>query len=103
MTEKFLICIGWKAFFYLYPDCKPTTKDTFGFKSSKPTPHIKELDHFETEIYNLLANIKFESFTNQLQTEMRNNVKDIKDDDKMTADRTTNFYKLSTSQYRKLI
>jgi len=44
MTEKFLIRARWKAFF------KPTTKDTFGFKSSKPTSHIKELDHFETEI-----------------------------------------------------
>jgi len=56
MTEKFLIRVRWKAFFYLNPDCKPTT--------SKPTPHIKELDHFETEIYNLLANIRFEPFTN---------------------------------------
>jgi len=36
---------------------------------------------------------------------MRNNVKDIKDDDKLLvkADKTTNFYKLSTSQYRELI
>jgi len=36
---------------------------------------------------------------------MRNNVKDIKNDDKLLvkADKTTNFYKLSTSQYRELI
>jgi len=52
----------------------------------------------------VLANIKSEPFTNQLQTEMRNNVKNITGDDKLLvkADKTTNFYKLSISQYRYL-
>ena len=53
-TQPFLKRMRWKALFFLNKDSGPEQKETFGFKSRRAPPHIKELERFESRILDLI-------------------------------------------------
>ena len=70
-TELLIRRMRWKAFFFLNPDKKPNQLETYGFKSTAPTPHIKDLEQFESSMLHLVQNIKFKSYTNDFQKQLQ--------------------------------
>ena len=50
-TEQFIQRLRWKAFFFLNPDTNKPDLRTFGFKTEKSAPQIKELSEFENDLY----------------------------------------------------
>jgi len=53
-TEHFLRRMRWKAHFFLHPDQSTSTKENFGFKSTKNPPPINELKDFEDGMMNII-------------------------------------------------
>lgn len=104
-TENLIRCTRWRSFFFLNPDIKQETKETFGFKSTRSPPKIPELDEFEEEMLNLVENIEFRSTTNTFQKKLSKDIKDIKQTEHLLipADKTTNFYKVKQEKYNKLL
>ena len=63
----------WKAFFFLRDD-EPNNrqrKETYGFKSSRPTPSIPELKSFENGLYDMISNIKTNPIKCPFQDKLR--------------------------------
>ena len=106
-AESFIRNVRWKTFFFLNPEIKGETKETYGFKSSKSPPRIHELKEFEDGILGLVQNIEFKNpnSNNNLQKQLSSDVQKIKKDDKLyvPADKTTNFYKVSPDKYNDLM
>ncbi len=104
-TEKFLRAVRWRTFFYLNPEKTPKQKETFGFKSTKSPPPVPELKDFEDGMLNLVQNIKFKRQSKPFLNKLRNDTSTIKDDKKLfiSADKTTNFYKVTHADYNKLM
>jgi hypothetical protein len=103
-TESFLRRVRWKAYHYLKPSQSPVY-ETFGFRTTKSPPPIKELDEFEGKIFNLIQNVKFRKYHNEFQNNLERDLTNIRTDDKLmvAADKTTNFYRLDTPSYNKLL
>ena len=58
-TEQFLRRLRWKAHFFLSPDSTPSSKETYGFKSTKNPPPIEELKDFEDGMFEMRSSVKF--------------------------------------------
>ena len=100
-TEQFLRRLRWKAHFFLSPDSTPSSKETYGFKSTKNPPPIEELKDFEDDMFKMISSVKFNSFLNKLKEDtelIRNEPKLL-----IAADKTTNFYKLDPATYNDLL
>ena len=104
MTEQLIKRLRWRAFFHLNPAAKNNTTETFGFRSTKPAPHIHELTDFEKKIIDLIHNIKFKPYSNSFQTKLKTDIKQTKTCTNLLvkADKTTNYYKLKPDQYTSL-
>ena len=86
-TEDFLIRVRWRALFFLKNEeekkkQKHTNaednfentkiqKETFGFRTSKNPPAIKELAKFENDIWEMVENVRFSKYRNSFQREMK--------------------------------
>ena len=77
-TEKFVKNLRRRTFFFLNPDSENSTKETYGFNSTKSPPFIPELKEFEDSLALLIENTKFRKFDNELQKLLRNDVNKIK-------------------------
>jgi len=63
-SEQFLWRMCWKVYFFLNPGTSTSSKDTYGFKSTKnPTP-IDELTEFEDDILKMVQSSKFKLVNN---------------------------------------
>jgi len=105
MTEKLIHRMRWRAFFYLNPSAKSNNNNNnFEFKSTRPPPNIRELTNFEKSITELIRTVRFRPHNNDFQTKLTNDIKQTKDSNDMLvkADKTTNYYKLTPDQYKKL-
>ena len=49
-VEKFGRNISWRAFFKLNPNIVPIAKETFGLRSTRASPRLKELKEFEKDL-----------------------------------------------------
>ena len=87
------------------PDLKNSTKETYDFNSTKSPPFIPELKEFEDGLALPNENIKFRKFDKEFQKLLKNDLKKIKREKKLLipADKTSNYYKLSSEQYESLI
>ena len=103
--KKFIHNCRWKAFFYLNPDKKPQQKQTFGFKSTSPAPHVMELKNFENNFVSLIASIKFDRKQNHFQTQLKKDVRLIKSEKRahIKADKSNNYYKMESKDYKALV
>ena len=104
-TEDFVSRLRWASYFYLNPNTGVTQKQTYGFKTAKTAPQVKELNAFEDDLYQLMSEIKIDEYRNPFQREIATAVKNINNSDKifLLADKTTNIYKVSTNEYEKLL
>ena len=94
-----------RAFFFLNPKVDREEKETFGFNSTRPPPHIPELKNFEEGLASMITNIKFRRTKNHFQYKLRDDIKKSNNDNHLfiPADKTSNFYKLSRDQNEGLI
>ena len=94
----------WKAYFFLNPDVSTSSKDTYGFKSTKNPPPVDELKEFEDDMLKMVQSTKFTHVNNPFLIKLKNDTDHIKRDTKLliAADKTTNFYKLEPSKYNDL-
>ena len=103
-TEQFLRRMRWKAYFFLNPDTS-SSKDTYGFKSTKNPPPIDELKEFEDDMLKMVQSTKFKQVNDPFLNKLNDDTKCIKKEPKLliAADKTTNFYKLEPSKYNELL
>ena len=104
-TEQFLRRMRWKAFFFLNPEATTSTKNTYGFKSTKNPPPIEELKEFEDDMLQMIQSTKFKQLNNPFLNKLKDDTKRINDETKLitSADKTTNFYKLEPATYNDLL
>ena len=79
-------------------------KETFGIRSIRNPESVPELKNFERDLTNLAQNIQFRRFDNTLQRNLRRLCKSFKEEPKLIvpSDKTSNFWKLPTEQYKQL-
>ena len=104
-AEKFIRSIRWKTFFYLNPNENAERKNTYDFNSTKSPPKIPELKDFEDEMLKLVQSVEFKSSASKFQCQLSKNKNEIRNCDRLlvSADKTTNFYKVTNDRYDKLI
>ena len=75
-------------------------KETFGFNTTKCPPPIKQLETFERKLLSIIENVQFKNHLSQPQ-----DLTKIRTDEKLlvTADKTTNFYRLDAPTYNTLL
>ena len=80
-------------------------KETYGFKSTKPPPFVPELKEFEDGLLKLSQDIEFKSTNKPFQKQLNSDIINIKKSNKLlvAADKTTNFYKVEPTKYKKLM
>ena len=81
-------------------------KETFGFNTTKTPPVIEEMRVFENRMTDLIQNIEFDNHcNNDFQRQLNDDIKQINDEPKLIikADKTTNFYKMTQTDYNSLI
>ena len=104
-AESLVRRMRWKAFFFLNPQCKPDSKETYGFKTNKPAPYIAELKPFEDDLYNMIANIKTIPVKSDFQSNLNDDIKNIKQAPEVfvPADKSRNYYKVDKNQHSKIL
>ena len=92
-TESLIQRMRWKAFFFQNPDTKVATKETYGFKSKRSLPHVKELDEFEGSMLGMIQCVQFKTnhHPNNLQRKLEKDLREIRADRHIfvKADKTT--------------
>ena len=103
--EKFGRNISWRAFFKLNPNHVTNSKETFGFRSTKAAPRLKQLKDFERDFVKLMQNIKFRRRGNNFLANLNEEVKKISQEKNLivSADKTTNNYLVPPLKYKKLL
>ena len=104
-NEHFLRRMRWKAYFFLNPDVSTSSKDTYGFKSTKNPPPVDELKEFENDMLKMVQSTKFIQVNNPFLIKLKNDTDHIEKETKLliATDKTTNFYKLEPSKYNDLL
>ena len=104
-TENLIKRMRWKAYFFLNPNAKTDRKETYGFNSKKTPPQIKEMIKFEDDLLKLIEQIEFRNTQCPFQSQLRKDVANLKASEHMfvPADKTNNFYKLTSQDYTKLL
>ena len=98
-SEKLIIRLRWKAYYFENPDVKVDEKETFGFSTNNCPPLVKGLQPFE--FYLIISNMEFKKIYNQTLNEIgitANTSLDI-----VPSDNSSNFYKLNIDDYSNLI
>ena len=88
-------------FFILNPQAKKKCKETFGFRSTKNPPMIREMKAFEDDLFNLVNNIKYKPVHNEFQEQMKTDKQRIVNSKEVivSADKTSNMYKMDSKDY----
>ena len=107
-TESLIHRMRWKAFFFLQNDTLSSDKETYGFKSKRPPPHVSALDEFEDNMLNMIQRIEFKTnctATNNLQAKLDKDVQEIRQDKNIyvKAHKNTNHYKAEPQDYLNLL
>ena len=71
-SEKFMRTISWKIWHKTNPNPTAQTKETYGFKSTAPTPILPELKPFKKDLVQLLQGTKFRKRSNRFLEGLRN-------------------------------
>ena len=104
-TEQFIQRIRWKAYFHLNPSNAPAPNNTYGFKTTKTAPQVKELHDFENDLCEMVNNVEFTNSRSHFQRKLIKDAKDIRNskDIYLLADKTRNIYQVSEDSYNKLL
>ena len=103
--ESFIKRLRWKAFFF---DKKNEVKDhfeNFGFNTDISPPQHENLIPFEKDLYQLMKSIQFKPVKNAFQQQLTTDIRKIKTCKSVivSADKTTNLYKVDANDYKKLL
>ena len=105
-TEDLCKTMRWKTFFHLNPHITANGMGTYGFKSRRAPPQIADLVNFKSDLIKMIHNIKFRNSKSKFQKDLAKNVHlKISTSDKLlvAADKTSNFYKMTTPECKKLL
>ena len=99
-TESLIKRMRWKALQF-QGKLPPSDKVTYGFRSRKCPPVVKELSNFENDMMKLIENIEFRQVDNEFQRKLRKDIRTIKQCGKVVvpADKSTNMYKMNKNDY----
>ena len=104
-TEVLIWRLRWFAAFYLGIIEKPDEDfETYGFKTNKPPPIIAEMKPLEDKLVENISNVKFRKSTNEHQKKLNENIKKIKNEEKLiiAGDKSTNYYKCEAEEYSRV-
>ena len=95
----------WRALFFLNPNIRTETRETYGFKTNTRPPTIAGMKDFETKLTDLIRNIDYSQRLVPFQRKLINDVKAIKREPKIMvfSDKTDNIYKLDKHSYTELL
>ena len=84
---------------------KSSNKDNYGFKTVKCTSSVKELVPLENDMMDMIKNLEFKRVSNQFQSNLRNDIKQIHRSNKLfvSADKSRNIYKVSKASYERMM
>ena len=93
----------WKALFFLNPELKSKTFNTFGFRTEKSAPQIKEMMDFENELCGIISSNKFSIHRDSFQKMLSKDVKKVQNSKNIfiLGDKTTNVYEVDPNDYKK--
>ena len=108
LTDKIEIIIKrmrWKAHFFMSGNMIECDKESFGFKSKNCPAQIKELEAFEKDLLDIVKSIKFKNINNKFPNLLKGDIARVKTSHNLflPADKTTNMYELSPTEYKKLL
>ena len=105
-TEMVIKRMRWKAIFSDIDD-DDEKKKTFGLKTFKCPPQVKELVNFENDLLDLVKKVEFEEnfARSQFQKKLQKDIGTITKSKKTltAADKTTNMYRLTKEEHDKLV
>ena len=83
---------------------RKNNQERYGLRSFKIPPPVKELATFQSELVELVKNIKFRKVKNQLQYQLKEDIKKINQSDKtlIFADKSSNLNRLTKEEYVKM-
>ena len=104
-TESFIQRLRWKTYYYLNPDKRKNYLDTYGFKTEKSAPQVKELVDFENDLYSAIDKLEFCNPKSSFQEQLNSDVKKIKQSKNIFIldDKTPNVYEVEEPNYNKLL
>ena len=105
-VESVIKRMRWKAHFFLNGDnTEEIRKKTFGFKSRYHPPQPTELEIFEKDLLHIINSIKFRNQKNIFQQKLKADIYEIKKstDVFVFADKTSNIYKMTLQEHKKLL
>ena len=78
--------------------------ENYGLKSSKSPAQVKELFHFENNLFQMVKDIKFRKTRNEFQKKLKDDAHKIRNSKKTLtpADKTSNMYRLTKNEYNDL-
>ena len=105
-TEALVKRMRWKAIFFNAKDKKEDEKhiENYGLKYSKSPAQVKELFHFENNLFQLVKDVKFRKTRNEFQKKLKDDAQKIRNSEKTLtpADKTSNMYRLTKDEYNDL-
>ena len=71
-------------------------QEEYGFKTKKHTPHIKEMDRFDSYLIGLVMTIKFNKIHNNIQQQMSSDIRRIRESNCIftKSDKSGNLYEV---------
>ena len=112
-TENFIKRLRWRIFWSEsrneFPEdseeIRNVENNSYGFKSRRTPPQHKLLLDFESDLYNLIGNIKFKNGSNDFLKQMKSDIESLKSGGSVVveADKTSNLYKMSPEKYKQLL
>ena len=108
MIEKIESLIGrmpWKEQFFNSKSTENSDSPDFNFESDLTPPQKEHLNAFENDLYDMVRCIEFRRSCNVFQTQLATDIKQINETSfvLVSADKTTNMYKMSVKDYSKLL
>ena len=102
--ESFTKRRRWKTLEFL-GKLRPNEKETFGFKWHNCPPFVNELAEFESDLLAMIHNIEFRLVRNNFLSKLKDDVKVINNTKEVlvTADKSTNTYKINKNTYNKYL
>ena len=88
-----------------HSDCEEADEFNYGFKSEKCPPQNNNLLSFEADLYNMACSVKFRRVNDPFQAKLTTDANTINTSTALyvSADKTTNLYKVEVKNYNKLL
>ena len=95
-TEDFVSRMRWHLYHIRNLNPNNNDKKTFGFRTTTTAPFMDELKDFENDLFKMINNVKFKPTNSNLQDQMKNDVQQIKQSDKVfvNGDKSRRIYKM---------